>query len=100
MGTVKQINIKNYTYHFYNYIIDLENFKSNFLKIDKKSYKNIDIYNIGYVTIKTIDDFEHVNSLNTLYLRITHANVCIEEKDENKYLVFDSTGEKKIVKKI
>ena len=95
MGKVKQINIKNWTYHFYNYIIDLGNFKSNFLKIDKKSYKNIDIYNIGYVTIKTIDDFKHVNSVNTLYIRITHANGCIEEKDANKYLVFDSTGEKK-----
>ena len=33
--------------------------------------------------------------MNTLYLRITHANGCIEEKDANKYLVFDSTGEKK-----
>ena len=39
MGTVKQINIKNRTYYFYNDIIDLENFQSNFLKTDKKSYK-------------------------------------------------------------
>ena len=52
MGTVKQINIKNQTYYFYNDINDLENFKSNLLKIDKNSYKNIDIYNFGYITIK------------------------------------------------
>ena len=52
MGTVKQINIKNQTYYFYNDINDLENFKSNLLKIDKKSYKDIDIYNFGYITIK------------------------------------------------
>ena len=38
MGTVKQIDIKNRTYCFYNDIIDLEIFKSNLLKIDKKSY--------------------------------------------------------------
>ena len=51
MGTVKQINIKKRTYYFYNDTIDLENFKSNLLKIDKKSYKNIAIYIIGYITI-------------------------------------------------
>ena len=60
MGTVKQINIKNRTYYFYNDIIDLENFKSNLLKIDKKSYKDIGIYNIGYITIKKIDDCENI----------------------------------------
>ena len=65
MGTVKQINIENRTYYFYNDIIDLENFKSNQLNIDKKSYKNSDIYNIGYITIKKIDGFENINSVNT-----------------------------------
>ena len=51
MGTVKQINIKNWTYYFYNDIIDLENFDSSLLKRDRKSYKDIGIYNIGYITI-------------------------------------------------
>ena len=51
MGTIKQIDIKNRTYYFYN-DIDLENFQSNLLKIDKKSYKDIGFYNIGYITIK------------------------------------------------
>ena len=51
MGTVKQSNIKNRTYYFYNDIIDLENFDSSLLKLDKKSYKDIGIYNIGYTTI-------------------------------------------------
>ena len=52
MGTIKQINIKNRTYYFYNDIIDLENFDSSLLKIDEKSYKDIGIYNIWYITIK------------------------------------------------
>ena len=52
MAVIKQINIKNRTYNFYNDIIDLENFKSSLLKIDKKSYKDIGIYNTGYITIK------------------------------------------------
>ena len=54
MGTVKQINIKNRTYYFYSDIINLKNFKSNLLKIDKKSYKDISIYNIGYITLDWI----------------------------------------------
>ena len=47
MGVVKQIDIKNRTYYFYNDIIDLIDFDARLLKIDKKSYKNIGIYNIG-----------------------------------------------------
>ena len=54
MGTIKQIYIKNRTYYFYNDIIDLENFDSSLLKLDKKLYKDIGIYNIGYITIKKI----------------------------------------------
>ena len=95
MGVIKQINIKNRTYYFYNDIIDLENFKSNLLKIDKKSYKDIDIYNIGYITIKKIDDCKNIYSVNPLYLLIDHASGYIEEKGVNKYLVFDSTDENK-----
>ena len=95
MGEVKQINIKNRPCYFYNDIIDLKNFDARLLKIDKKSYKNIGIYNIGYITIKKIDDCENIYSVNPLYLRITHANGYIEEKGVNKYLVFDSIDENK-----
>ena len=54
MGFVKQIDIKNRTYSFYNDMINIKKIDSNLLKIDKKSYKNIDIYNIGYITIKKL----------------------------------------------
>ena len=57
MGEIKQINIKNRTYSFYNDITDLKDFDAKLLKIDKKSYKNVDIYYIGYITIKKIDDY-------------------------------------------
>ena len=57
MGEVKQANIKNRTYYFYNDIINLKDFEPNLLKIDKKSYKNIDIYYIGNITIKKNDDY-------------------------------------------
>ena len=80
MGEVKQINIKNRTYYFYNDIIDLKNFDARLLKIDKKSYKNIGIYNIGYITIKQIDDYENIYCVNPLYLRVNHAKGYTEEK--------------------
>ena len=95
MGEIKQVNIKNRTYYFYNDIIDLKNFDARLLKIDKKSYKNIGIYNIGYITIKKIDDCESIYSVNPLYLRVDHVNGYIEEKGVNKYLVFDPTDENK-----
>ena len=98
-GNGKQINIKNWTYYFYNDIIDLENFKSNLWKIDKKSYKNIGIYNNRYITIKKIDDCENINNVNPLYLRLDHASGYIEERNGNKYLIFDSTDENKELSK-
>ena len=91
MGEVKQIEIKNRTYYFYNDIINIKNFESNLLKIDKKSYKNIDIYYIGYITIKKIDDCENIHSVNPLYLLVNHASGYIEEKNGNKYLIFDDS---------
>ena len=82
MGKVKQINIKNRTYYFYNDQINLKDFDAKLLKISKKSYKNIDIYYIGYITIKKIDDYESIYSVNPLYLHIDHASGYIEEKME------------------
>ena len=97
MGVVKQIEIKNRTQYFYRNMISLENFDSNLLKIDKKHYKGINIYYIGYITIKKIDDCENIYSVNPLYLLVNHANRYIEEKmeintvddtaDENKELL-------------
>ena len=65
------------------------------LKIDKKSYKAIGIYNTGYITSKKIDECENIYSVNLLYLLINHANGYIEEEGVNKYLIFDSADENK-----
>ena len=81
MGEATQINIKKRTYYFYNDMININNFEPNLLKIDRKSYKNIDI---GYVTILKIDDCENIYSANPLYLLLNHASGHIEEKNENK----------------
>ena len=99
MAGVKQINVKNRPYQFYKDMIDLKNFEPNLLKIDKKSQKNIDIYYIGYVTIKKIDEYESIFSVHPLYLRINHAGRYIEERNGNKYLIFNSVDENKEVLK-
>ena len=100
MGSIKQINIKNRTYYFYNDIIDIETLDSNNLKLDIKSYKNLDIYNIRYVAIKKIGHGYDVNSVNPLYLRIDNASGYIEEINDDKYLVFDVRDKnKKLLKR-
>ena len=95
----KNIEIKNWTYYFYNNIINIEEFDSNLLKIDKKLYKHIDVYYIGYVTIKKIGDYESICNVNLLYLIIGKVDGHIEENNGNKYLVFGSTDENKEVLK-
>ena len=95
MRVVKQINIKNLIYYFYNDMINIKTFDPILLKIDRKSYKDIGIYNIGYITIKKIDDCENIYSVNPLYLLINHTNRYIEEKGVNKYLIYDSTNDNK-----
>ena len=82
MEETKQINIKNRTYYFYNDITDLKDFDAKFLKTDKKSQKNLDIYYIGYITIKKIDDYESIDSVNPLYLRINHEVDILKKKME------------------
>ena len=72
------------TYCFNNDIINLKNFESELLKIDKKSYKNTGIYNTGFITIKKIDNCENIYSVNPLYLLINHVSGYIEEKSVNK----------------
>ena len=89
MGEIKQINIKNRTYYFYNDQIDLKDFDARLLKIDKKDYNEIDIYYIGYVTVKKIANCNNINSVNPLYLMINEMIGHFEEKDEIKYLVLE-----------
>ena len=67
MGKIKQINIKNRTYYFYNDQNNLKDFDASLLKVDKKDYNEIDIYHIGYVTFQE----KIINSANLLHLIFT-----------------------------
>ena len=100
MGEVKQINIKNGTYYFYNDQINLNDFDASLLKIDEKDYKGIDIYYMtGYITFQEIANCNNINSVNPLYLMINKMIGHFEEKNENKYLVLDDVDENKEVSK-
>ena len=63
---VKYLDKKNYTYYFFHDINNIKNFDLNNIKINEKSYKNILIYYIGYVTIKN-SKYVKINSTNPLY---------------------------------
>ena len=93
MGQVKELNIKNKTYYFFDDMIDTKNFYSSLLKIDKKSHEDIDIYHIGYITIKKFSDCENICSANPLYLIIHSATGHFKESYKEKYLIIDSTEE-------
>ena len=85
MGIIKEIYIKIKHIVFLMIWLISKRFDSKLLKIDKKSYKNIDIYYIGYITMKD-SDYVKINSVNPLYLIVDKVDGYIEEKNGNKYL--------------
>ena len=72
-------------------MINIKNFTSKLLKIDKKLYKDIDFSYIGYITIKKFGDCENIHSVNSLYLIIRSSTGHFKEKNDEKYLIFDLT---------
>ena len=97
-------------HYFYNNLINIKNFNSNYLKLDKKSALDNDVYHIGYIAKKTKCN---VNSVNPLHLMFNRINCHFEEVDGDKYLIISSEngdikqkyqevfdGIKEIIKKI
>ena len=86
---IKEINIQNQTL-FLDHMIDIKIFHSNLIKINRKSYKNINFYYIGYITIKTFGDSENVYSVNPLYLIIHSAASYFKGNNAKKNWIIDS----------
>ena len=99
MGELRQINIKNRSYHFYNDFIDFDEFDESKIKIDKKDFNDIDIYYLGYEYKKKITECNVINSVNPLYLRIRDTRGQFKKgKDDNVwYLII--FGDADILKK-
>ena len=89
MRGVKDLNIKNRTYYYFDDMIDIKKFEPNLLKIDKKSHRDIDIYYIGYITIKNFNTYKNINSVNPLYLIIHSATGYFIQKHDEMYLILD-----------
>ena len=96
MGNIKEINRKYQIYYFFDDMINIKDCDSNLLKIDKKSYNNIDISYIGYIPMKD-SDYAKINSANPLYLINEKVDRCVEEKNGNKCLTLVSTSKNKQV---
>ena len=90
---VKDINIKDRTYYFFNDISNIKSFDPNNIKIDEKSYKKFIIYHIGYVTIKDLK-YVKINSVNHLYLIFSKVNGYFEVINKGKYLTLVPTNER------
>ena len=93
MEQIKKINIKNRGYYFCDDMINIKNFHSNLLKIDKKSHEDIDIIISVTLWLKKFSDCENIHSVNPLYLIIPSAAGHFKEKYGGKYLIIDSTEE-------
>ena len=85
---VKQIEIKNLTYYFYDDMINLKDFESNLLKANKKNYKGMNIYYIGYITIKKMTTVK-IFTVKILYICLLITQGDISKNSGNKYLIFD-----------
>ena len=108
--TIRQLNIEGRTYHFYNDLVNIKNFSSNNLNLDKKGVLGNDVYYIGYITKKPQ---YNISSVNPLYLIINKIKGHFEIVDGDKYLIISSEngdaiqkyqevvgGIKEIIKKI
>ena len=89
MGEIKQINIKDRTYYFYNDIIDLDEFDGSKIKVDKKNFNGIGIYYLGYEYKKKITECNVINSVNPLYLKIIDMKGQSEKGEDDNvwYLI-------------
>ena len=59
MNSVRETDIKNRTYYFFNDMINIKNLDPNKIKIDEQ-------YWVGYVTVKNVS-YVKINSVNPLY---------------------------------
>ena len=89
---VKDLDIKNHAYYFFDDIISIKNFDPNNIKTDEKTYKNILIYYIGYLMIKDLK-YVKIDSVNPLYFIFSKVNGRFEEISKSKYLTLVPTNE-------
>ena len=84
INKVKDIDVKKHTYYFFNDIMNIKKFDPSNIKIDVKSYKNILIFYIKYLTIRD-SKYVKIYGINPLYLIFRNVNGYFEEFNKSKY---------------
>ena len=87
---IRQLNIEGRTYYFYDNLINIKNFSSNNLKLNKKSILGNDVYYTGYITKKPQ---YNISSVNPTYLMINKIKGHFEEIDGDKYQIISSEND-------
>ena len=81
-------------------MINIKNFDPIWIRIDKKSNKNIIINYIGYIATKNVI-YVKFNRVNSFYFIIDKVDEYIGESNGNKYLTLVSTDKcKDMLKRI
>ena len=96
---VEDIDIKNQTFYVFNDNINIKKFDPNNIKLDEKSFKDILIYCVSYLTIKN-SKYIKINNVNLLYLIFSKVSRYFEEINKSKYLTLVLTNESKEKKKV
>ena len=99
MGELRQINIKNRSYYFYNDIIDFYEFDESKIKIDKKDFNDIDICYLGYEYKKIITQCNVISSVKSLYLRIRDVKGQFKKGKYGNVLYLMIFGDANILRK-
>ena len=81
-----------------NMIVNIKDFDTNLLKINKLSYKGVfslNIYFIKYISTKNLNHMGVNHDKDFLYLFLNDVDGYIDENHGIKYLVFASTDKSK-----
>ena len=90
---LRQMKIKNRQDYLFNgnMIVNIKDFDTNLLKINKLSYKGVfslNIYFIKYISTKNLNHMGVNHDKDFLYLFLDDLDGYIKEDDGIKYLVF------------
>ena len=95
MGEIKQINIKNQIYYFYNDIINLDEFDGSkiiLIKIIKFNY-------LGYEYQKKITECNKINSVKPIYLMIKDMKGQFKEGEDDNVQYLKIFGDADVLRK-
>ena len=90
---VKDIDLKNQSILLFQWYYQYKKFWSKF-ETDGKTYEDVFIYCVGYVTIK-YSKYVKIKCVNPLYFIFIKVNWYFEEISGNKYLTLVPTNESK-----